>query len=113
MSERDYDGYEVFDLYRLGSLFLDIDDPRSAVGHLEAALEREPGDPAIERLLARALYRFAALGRAEELLRRIVERDPADVESTFLLGRTLQRRGRPVEARTYLRLAAAMDPSYL
>ena len=101
---------DVFDLYRMGASALQAGQPRAAVAALESADAAAPGNPAVERLLGLAYYRFAALGRAERLLRRAVERDPADVEAIFTLGHTLLRRGRPREALPWLRMTAAMDP---
>ena len=94
---------DVFDLYRMGASALQAGQPRAAVAALESADAAAPGNPAVERLLGLAYYRFAALGRAERLLRRAVERDPADVEAIFTLGHTLLRRGRPREALPWLR----------
>ena len=101
----------TLDLYRAAQGWLQEGQPREAVRLLELADEREPGDPAVRRLLARALFAFAALGRAEALARELVEADPSDAEAAVLLGRTLQRRGRAEEAGRWLRLAAAMDPA--
>ena len=101
----------TLDLYRAAQGWLQEGQPREAVRLLEDAEAREPGDPAVRRLLARALFAFAALPRAEALARELVAADPSDAEAALLLGRTLQRRGRAGEAARWLRLAAAMDPS--
>ncbi|GAB7190878.1 hypothetical protein NUM3379_15850 [Kineococcus sp. NUM-3379] len=99
----------TLDLYRAAQGWLREGQPREAVRLLELAEERSPGEPAVRRLLARALFDFAALGRAEELARGLVAADPSDAGAALLLGRTLQRRG-DAEAGRWLRLAAAMDP---
>ena len=97
-------------LYRMGASALRAGQPRAAVAALESAAAAAPDDPAVERMLGLAYYRFASLGRAERLLRRVVERDPADVQSVFTLGHTLLRQDRPREALPWLRMTAAMDP---
>ena len=100
----------TLDLYRAAQGWLQEGQPREAVRLLELAEQRSPGEPAVRRLLARALFHFAALGRAEALARELVATDPSDAGAALLLGRTLQRRGDP-EAGRWLRLAAAMDPA--
>jgi tetratricopeptide (TPR) repeat protein len=52
----------------------------------------------------------AQLNRAERAFLRVLELDPSDHYAHFALGRTLQRQGRLAEAKTQLRLAAAMNP---
>ncbi|WP_345712964.1 tetratricopeptide repeat protein, partial [Kineococcus glutinatus] len=86
---------DTLELYRAAQGWLAEGQPREAVRLLDLAAEREPGDPAVHRLLALALFRFAALGRAEALARELVASDAADVVEALLLARTLQRRGRP------------------
>lgn len=100
----------VFELYRTAESHLASGQPRDAVRALERAAELDPESSAVRRLLATAYYKTAALGRAEASARSVVEQNPTDAETMHLLGRCLTRQGRDVEARRWLRLAAAMDP---
>ena len=75
---------------------------------LEPLAEAEPGNSAVQLLLARSYYHSARLGRAEEVLRSMVERWPGDAYAHLLLGRTLQRSARREEGERHLKLAAAM-----
>ena len=96
---------DVLALYRGAQQALAASDPRHAVAMLELALEELPGDLALLRLYARALYDFASLGRAEQVAREVLERSPADAETMVLLAATLRRSGRRDEAATWQRLA--------
>jgi len=100
----------VYELYRAGEQHLADGAVRLAIQELEQAASIEPTATGIQRLLARAYYKRAALGRAEAAARAVLEVSPADAETTHLLGRCLQRQGRRADAAGWLRLAAAMDP---
>lgn len=102
---------DVYELYRSAEQHLAEGAVKQAIRNLEQAAEAEPTSPAIQRLLARAYFKSAALRRAEDAARNVVTADPADAHTTHLLGRCLLRQGRPDEATGWLRLAAAMDPS--
>jgi Flp pilus assembly protein TadD len=101
---------EVYELYRAGERHLADGDVREAVQELEAAARLEPEAIDIQRLLARAYFKRAALGRAEAAARAVLETSPTDAETTHLLGRCLLRQGRRADATGWLRLAAAMNP---
>ncbi|HEX3815608.1 MAG TPA: tetratricopeptide repeat protein [Mycobacteriales bacterium] len=101
---------EVYELYRAGERHLAEGDVRQAVEELEAAARLEPEATDIVRLLARAYFKRAALGRAETAARAVLETSPTDAETTHLLGRCLLRQGRRADATGWLRLAAAMNP---
>jgi Flp pilus assembly protein TadD len=100
----------AYDLYRLAEQHLADGHPRHAVWTLERLDADDLAAPQAQRLLALALYRFAALGRAREVAQGLVDADPSDAEAAHLLGRTLMRQGEPEQARRWLRLAAALDP---
>ncbi len=102
---------DVYELYRSAEEHYDNGDVRQAIRDLEQAATIEPTSPAIQRLLARAYFKSAALRRAEDAARNVVTADPADAHTTHLLGRCLLRQGRNDEATGWLRLAAAMDPT--
>jgi tetratricopeptide (TPR) repeat protein len=99
-----------YELFRLAEQYLDDGHPRHAISTLERMDADDLAAPATQRLLALSLYRFAALGRAREIVERLVEADPSDAESAHLLGRTLMRQNEPEAARRWLRLAAVLDP---
>ena len=83
--------------------------PREALAMLEPLIADEPDNLSLRVLRAWALFARAALGPAEQELRRIVEADPSDVWARFTLGRTLERQSRLAEALPHLRLAFAMS----
>jgi tetratricopeptide (TPR) repeat protein len=100
----------AYELFRLAEQYLADGHPRTAISTLERLDAADLAAPAAQRLLALAYYRFAALGRAREVVERLVAADPSDAESAHLLGRILTRQGRHDEARPWLRLAAVLDP---
>ena len=103
---------DTYDLYRLAQDYLLADNPREAVATLDYALREAPGDRALMRLQARALFDFAALGRAETVLRSLLDVEPTDPELLILLARVLRRAGRPAACVVVEKLLAAMglDP---
>jgi Flp pilus assembly protein TadD len=84
--------------------------PLDALKILTPLLDIEPEAASVHLLAARAYLASAQFRRAEEGFLRVLELDPSDHYARFALGRTLQRQSRLVEARTQLRMAAAMDP---
>ena len=101
---------DVYSLFRGAQQGLAAGDPRHAVAMLELALEELPGDLALLRLYARALFDFASLGRAEQVAREVLEHCPGDAETMELLAATLRRSGRRDEAATWQRLAGLLTP---
>ncbi|WP_306745974.1 tetratricopeptide repeat protein [Saccharothrix yanglingensis] len=102
----------ISELLRKGRMFLAAGDPSGAARYLAEAAEQAPTDRTVLTELALAHFRSASLGRAEEVLTRLVELDPSDGYARLLLGRTLSRRSRHAEALPQLKLAAALtrDP---
>lgn len=84
--------------------------PLDALRVLAPLLDTEPAAASVLLLAARAYLASAQFRRAEQGFLRVIEMDPADHYARFGLGRTLQRQSRLAEARTQLRMAAAMDP---
>lgn len=103
----------VYELYREAEACLRAGNPRQAVQALDEALLDAPGDTGLLRLQARALLAFAALGRAEEVLRGLLVRHPCDAELALLLAVTLRRQGRRDEAATQARLAHLLGAEVL
>ncbi len=100
------------DLVTRGRQALAAGDPLTAAKLLAEAADTEPDNASLLTDLARAHFHSASLGRAEQVLQRLVEIDPTDGYARMLLGRTLQRQSRREEALTQLRLAVALtdDP---
>lgn len=103
---------DPYELVVQGREALAAGDPSTAARLLASAAEAVPDDAGLLTDLARAHFHSAALGRAEQVLLRLVEIDPSDGYARMLLGRTLQRQSRREEALTQLRLAVALtdDP---
>lgn len=96
--------------FRRAEELLDARRPIEALRALAPLLETERAAASVHLLAARAYLASAQFQRAEEGFLRVIELDPADHYARFALGRTLQRQSRLTEARTQLRMAAAMDP---
>jgi Flp pilus assembly protein TadD len=95
--------------YRRADMLLEQRRPLDALKLLAPLLETEQA-ASVHLLAARAYLASAQFQRAEAGFLRVLELDPADHYARFALGRTLQRQSRLTEARTQLRMAAAMDP---
>jgi Flp pilus assembly protein TadD len=77
---------------------------------LERAAAAEPGKGSILEALGRAYFNSRQHERARETFARLLEVDPSAHYAHFALGESLRRLGREREARTHLRLAAALEP---
>jgi tetratricopeptide (TPR) repeat protein len=95
----------TFESFRRAETLLSQRRPLEALQELAA-----PDAPSVHLLAGRAYLGSAQLNRAERAFLRVLELDPSDHYAHFALGRTLQRQGRLAEAKTQLRLAAAMNP---
>ncbi|MDX6268146.1 MAG: hypothetical protein QOD70_2886 [Frankiales bacterium] len=104
---------DTYELHRLAQEYLDAGNPREAVATLDYAMREAPGDRALRRLQARALFDFAALGRAESVLRSLLDAEPTDPELLILLARVLRRTGRAADSVVVEKVLAAMgvDPA--
>jgi Flp pilus assembly protein TadD len=100
----------TFESFRRAETLVAQRRPLEALRELAAVVAAEPDAPSVHLLAGRAYLGSAQLGRAETAFLRVLELDPSDHYAHFALGRTLQRQGRLVEAKTQLRLAAAMNP---
>jgi Flp pilus assembly protein TadD len=103
-------GPSAVEAFRRAEDLLERRRPLDALKALAPLLSDEPEAASVHLLAARAYLASAQFRRAEEGFLRVLELDPADHYARFALGRTLQRQSRLVEARTQLRMAAAMDP---
>lgn len=100
----------TFESFRRAETLLAQRRPLEALQELAAVVEAAPDTPSVHLLAGRAYLGSAQLTRAEHAFQRVLELDPSDHYAHFALGRTLQRQGRLVEAKTQLKLAAAMNP---
>jgi Flp pilus assembly protein TadD len=100
----------TFESFRRAETLVAQRRPLDALRELAAVVEAEPHAAGVHLLAGRAYLGSAQLRRAELAFLRVLELDPSDHYARFALGRTLQRQGRLVEAKTQLRLAAAMNP---
>jgi Flp pilus assembly protein TadD len=100
----------LFESFRRAEMLIARSRPLDALQALLPVLEGCPDDASVQLLAGRAYLNSAQLARAERAFVRVLELDPADHYARFALGKALQRQGRLPEARTQLRMAAAMDP---
>jgi tetratricopeptide (TPR) repeat protein len=77
---------------------------------LERAARLEPRKGSILEALARAYYDSRQHDRAAETFAALLDVDPSNHYGHLGLGLSFERLGRLEEARTHLRLAAAMNP---
>ena len=78
---------------------------------LERADREEPGKASILEALGRAYYNSGQRDRSRETFEALLELDPSAHYAHFALGQSLKQLGRVDEARTHLRLAAALSPT--
>lgn len=97
--------------YRLAEGLLEVNDPLGALHILEPALEKHGDESSLQLLAARSYFGSGQLGRARDVLERLVERDPTDDYARFLLGRTMERANDHPEALRHFRVAMALSPS--
>jgi tetratricopeptide (TPR) repeat protein len=77
---------------------------------LERAARAEPGKGSIIEALGRAYYDSGQHAKAAAAFEALLDVDPSAHYGHLGLGLSLERLGRLAEARTHLRLAAAMNP---
>jgi len=76
----------------LGKSLLQLHNPE-AIPSLARAIQLKPGDPELERTLARSYLEARDLGAAVALLEPLTERNPKDSEALYLLGRAMYQQG--------------------
>ena len=77
---------------------------------LARAARLEPGKGSILEALGRAYYNSGQHAAAAEIFETLLEIDPSAHYAHYALGQSLKQLGRPMEARTHLRLACALSP---
>jgi cytochrome c-type biogenesis protein CcmH/NrfG len=82
--------------------------PADAARILERVVQAESANQAALELLARAYFGAAQLGRAEEVLARLVDLAPANAWARRALARTLERQSRTDAAAVHHRIADAL-----
>jgi len=78
---------------------------------LERAARLEPGKGSILEALGRAYYNSGQHDNSKRTFEILLALDPSAHYAHFALGQSLKQLGRPVEARTHLRLAVALSPT--
>jgi hypothetical protein len=101
----------AYDLLQRGSALLDDHHNAQAAVVLERAARLEPNKGSILEALGRAYFNSSQPARAAETFQALLEVDPSAHYGHFALGLSFARLGRPLEAKTHLRLAAAMNPT--
>jgi tetratricopeptide (TPR) repeat protein len=101
----------AYDLLQRGNDLLKDRHNAQAAVVLERAAHAEPGKGSILEALGRAYFNSGQHARAVETFEALLEIDPSAHYGHFALGLSFARLGRPTEARTHLRLAAALDPT--
>jgi predicted Zn-dependent protease len=95
---------------RLAECLLELGQPREAATHLQALVERYPGNPEVLMAQARlAVYR-AQPAEAKQVLRRLLTLKPNHVNALVALGRLEYRHGDPRDALICLNQAVEIQP---
>ena len=100
----------AYDLLQRGHHLMTNRHNAQAAVVLERAAHAEPGKGSILEALGRAYFNSGQHARAVETFEALLEVDPSAHYGHFALGLSLARLGRSQEARTHLKLAAALDP---
>jgi Flp pilus assembly protein TadD len=100
----------AYDLLQRGHHLMTNRHNAQAAVVLERAVRAEPGKGSILEALGRAYFNSGQHARAVETFEALLEIDPSAHYGHFALGLSFARLGRTQEARTHLRMAAALDP---
>jgi tetratricopeptide (TPR) repeat protein len=101
----------AYDLLQRGTALLENHHNAQAAVVLERAARLEPNKSSILEALGRAYFNSSQPARAAETFQSLLDVDPSAHYGHFALGLSFARLGRPLEARTHLRLATAMNPT--
>jgi Flp pilus assembly protein TadD len=101
----------AYSLLQRGQALIRSRHHAQAVIVLERAARAEPGKGSILEPLGRAYHSSGQLDQARETFEQLLELDPSAHWAHFALAVTLRKLGRGPEARTHLRLAAALCPT--
>jgi tetratricopeptide (TPR) repeat protein len=101
----------AYDLLQRGTALLEDHHNAQAAIVLERANRLEPNKSSILEALGRAYFNSSQPARAAETFQALLDVDPSAHYGHFALGLSYGRLGRPLEARTHLRLARAMNPA--
>jgi Flp pilus assembly protein TadD len=100
----------AYELLRRGHELMRARHNAQAAVVLERAARIEPRKGSILEALARAYYDSRQHDRAAATFAALLEVDPSNHYGHLGLGLSFERLGRIAEARTHLRMAAAMNP---
>ena len=101
----------AYELLQRGTALMRRRHNAQAAVVLERAARLEPGKGSILEALGRAYFTSGQHERARETFEALLEVDPSSHYGHYALGRSLKNLGRLREARTHLRLAAALSPT--
>ena len=101
----------AYNLLQRGSALLRARHNAQAAVVLERAARLESTKGSVLEALGRAYYNSGQHARAAETFEALLEIDPSAHYAHFALGLSFARLGRSREARTHLRMAAALDPA--
>jgi tetratricopeptide (TPR) repeat protein len=104
-------GESAYDLLQRGLALLRDHHNAQAAVVLERAVRSAPGKGSTLEALGRAYFNSGQHARAAETFEALLEVDPSAHYGHFGLGLSLARMGHDDEARTHLRIAAALDPA--
>jgi Flp pilus assembly protein TadD len=105
------DRESAYELLRRGQALMLARHDAQAVIILDRAAKLEPAKGSILETLGRACFNSRQHARAARAFEALLAVDPSAHYGHFGLGMSLLKLGRPDEARTHLRLAAALDPA--
>ena len=105
---RDGDSAEA--QYLVGSAAFMAGDYPQAVERFSRALEKSPDLPSLRSYHGRALLFTGDADGAERAFREALAASPNDYEANYFLGSVLATRGRPKEARPFVKRAAQLRP---
>jgi Flp pilus assembly protein TadD len=101
----------AYELLERGHTLLDERHNAQAAIVLERAARLEKSKGSILEALGRAYFNSGQHARAAETFEGLLEVDPSAPYGHFGLGLSLARLGRRQDAKTHLRMAAALDPA--
>jgi len=99
----------AYELLQRGTALIRSRHHAQAAVVLERAALVEPGKGSILEPLGRAYHHSGQFERARETFEALLEVDPSAHWAHFALAESLRKLGRPVEARTHLRLAIVLS----
>lgn len=95
----------------LGLVYASLSQDAKAIGHLEIAVELQPGSAEAHTNLAASLSRCGSKDRAEEQFRKALALEPRNYDANHNLGEFYVQSGKIEEGRPFLERARQIDPA--